>query len=551
MMGQRGPGAKPTIKTSKATPQGHLFEAPPPVNRQQPWEEPDLSRAERLIKFIETLPVTSGMLAGQNMRLRTWQKQDIIAPIYRTNSTGKRVVRTALVTMPRKNGKTALAAALALAHLVGPEAELRGQVYSAASDRDQAAIIFRELEAIITAIPELAQRCNIQRFAKRIEDTETGSIYQALSADGRKAHGLSASFVVYDELAQASGRALYDNLVTSTGARAEPLMVVISTQSSDPHHIMSELVRYGMQVRDGEIEDPTFCPVIYAAGMEDDPWDESTWFASNPALGDFRSIEEMRQFAAQAKRIPAREAAFRNLYLNQPVDVEQRFISSADWDACGGLVDPELLRGRPCWAGLDLSSTTDLTALVLYFPEDDGALLSWFWVPGDNLDLREEKDKVPYRTWAKNGLIEAPTGRAINRRAIAFRLAAIASTYDLKGVAYDRWRIEDLKAILADEGIELPLVAWGQGFRDMGPAVDVLEAAVLDTNIRHGGHPVLTWNCANAVVQLDPAGARKISKQKSIERVDGIVALTMAVGLHAREPKPMEYDFSRPLVLTV
>ena len=357
--------------------------------------------------------------------------------------------------------------------------------------------------------------------------------------------------MVYDELAQAANRHLYDNLVTSTGARAEPLMVVISTQSSDPHHIMSELVDYGCQVRDGIIKDPTFCPVIYSAPTEADPWDEATWFECNPALGDFRSLEEMRQFANQAKRIPAREAAFRNLYLNQAVDAEQRFIASGDWEACGGKVGPAALRGRPCWAGLDLASTTDLTSLVLYFPDDGGAVLSYFWVPAESLDAREDRDRVPYRTWVDKGFMEATPGRAINKRAIAFRLAELASLFDMKGVAFDRWRIEDLKVILDEEGIELPLVAWGQGFKDMGPAVDAMEAAILDAQIQHGGNPVLTWNAANVVIQLDPSGARKISKQKSIERVDGMVALAMAIGLHAREPGPMEYDFDRPLVLTV
>jgi phage terminase large subunit-like protein len=361
---------------------------------------------------------------------------------------------------------------------------------------------------------------------------------------------LSPSFAIYDEIAQAPNRTLYDNLSTGTGARKEPLMVVISTQSSDPTHIMSELVDYGYQVRDGVIQDPTFHATIYEAPADADPWDEKVWHACNPALGDFRSIEEMRQFAAQAQRIPAKEATFRALYLNQRVDAEERFISSTDWDACGDTVDIESLRGRPCWAGLDLSSTQDLTALVLYFPDDEGAILPFFWVPGDRLGEREDQDRVPYRTWAKQGFIEALPGRAIDKTSVAFRLAQIASTYDLQAVAYDRWRIEDLQKILDDEGIVIPLKPWGQGFKDMGPAVDALETEILEGRLRHGGHPVLRWNTANAVVTTDPAGARKIAKDRSRERVDGLVALVMAIGLYSREPGPIQYNFDRPFVIS-
>lgn len=549
-MGKRGPGAKPVEKAPAKSGQLSLWgtTAPRKEKTQFPWEKRGLSRAARVIAFLEFLPITSGMHAGKKFKLRPWQKK-IIEGIYATGKNGKRIVRQALFTVPRKNGKSQIASGLALAHLVGPEAESRGQVFSAASDRDQASIIFREMKAIILAVPEFAQRVIIRDFGKQIEDTVTGSTYIALSSDARKAHGLSPSFMVYDELAQAPNRHLYDNLTTGTGARAEPLMVVISTQSSDPHHVMSELTEYGRKVRDGLISDPTFYPAIYEAPADADPWDEAVWHDCNPALGDFRSLEEMRQFAAQAKRIPAKEAAFRNLYLNQAVDPDQRFISSGDWEACAGAVDLASLRGRPCWGGLDLSSTTDLTALVLYFPEDGGAVLPFFWVPGDNIEAREDRDRVPYGLWSRQKHIEALPGRAIDKLAVALRLGELSGMFDIQGVAYDRWRIEDLKKILADEGIDITLKDWGQGFKDMGPAVDALETAILEGKLQHGGHPVLTWCCSNAVVQVDPAGARKIAKDKSLDRVDGLVALCMAIGLHAREPKPQVVDFSRPIFL--
>jgi len=533
-MGLRGKGAK---KRS----------AEPVKFGPHPWEKKGLSRIARVISFIETLPVTAGAHAGRKFILRPWQKA-IVRGIYAGGKAGRKV-RTTLITLPRKNGKTALAAGLALCHLLGPESEKRGQVFSAAADREQAAIIFREMEAIILGVPWMEARCNIQRFAKVIEDQETGSTYKALSSDAKTKHGLSASFVVYDELAQAPNRELYDVLATSTAARKEPLMVVISTQSSDPNHVMSELVEYGRKVLDGVVADETFLPVIYEAPPDADVWDEKIWHECNPALGDFRSLEEMKQFAAQAKRIPAREAVFRNLYLNQPVDPEQRFIASADWDACAGQVELEPLRGQRCWGGLDLSSTQDLTALVLYFP-DSGAVLCWFWAPGDALRDKEHKDKAPYPLWHRQGSLEAFPGRAIDKTSIVRRLAEIASEYDLQGIAYDRWRMADLKKSLADEGIELPMADWGQGYKDMGPAVDELERLILDAKLRHGGHPVLTWCCSNAIVTVDPAGARKIDKGKSIDRVDGMVALAMAVGLHAREPGPKVYDFSGDMVLS-
>ncbi len=539
-MGLRGPGAKP-VKVS-------VEESEEAAEATPPWEAPGLDRAERVIAFIETMPITAGAHAGRRFKVRDWQAE-MIRRLYRTDD-GRRTVRQALITMGRKNGKTQLAAALALAHLVGPEAEPRGQVFSAAADRTKAAIIYNEMKAMALACPALAGRLIVRDFQKHLEDAITGSTYQALSADAKTKHGLSPNFVIYDELAQAPNRKLFDVLATSTAARAEPLMVVISTQSSDPHHVMTELVDYGRQIEGGVFADPTFEAVIYAADPDADPWDEATWHAANPALGDFRSIEEMRASAEQAKRIPAREAAFRNLYLNQPVDAEQRFIAGADWDACAAAVDPEALRGRPCWGGLDLSSTSDLTALVLYFPEDRGAVLPFFWVPGDRLAEREDRDRVPYRTWREAGLIEAPPGRAIDGLAIVRRLAEIASAYKVEGIAFDRWRMADLRKLLNEEGIELPLIDYGQGFKDMAPAVAALEAAILDRRIAHGGHPVLRWNASNAVVVADPAGNQKLDKDRSRERIDGLVALAMALGLHARQPAQQQLDFTRPLVLS-
>ncbi len=340
-MGQRGPGAA-KLQTA----------ARKPRRKTLPWRKRALSRPGRVVAFLEFLPVTAGPLAGTKLRVRDWQRE-IIEGIYGPAADdGRRTVRTALLTTPRKNGKTQLAAGLALCHLLGPEAEQRGQVYSAAADREQAALIFNEMVAMILKTPELAARVNIKQFNRRIEDLETGSLYAALSADARKAHGLNTSFFVYDELAQARDRNLYDSLNTSVGGRAEPLGIVISTQSPDARHVMSELVDYAEQVRDGLVDDPSFFPCVYAAPEDADPWSEETWHACNPALGDFRSLEEMRVTAARAQRIPALETSFRNLYLNQRVEADERFIAAADWHACDAPVDAAALAGRACWGGL-------------------------------------------------------------------------------------------------------------------------------------------------------------------------------------------------------
>lgn len=527
-MGLRGPGAARMKAAREAV----------AANPKRPkWLNKKLTRAQRVAVFLEALPITSGPLAGTKMKLRPWQRQ-IVDAIYAVDDAGNRYVRTALITLPRKNGKTGLAAGLALAHLLGPEAEARGQCFSAASDRNQSGLIFAEMEAIIEEVPEFAARCNIQRFHKTIEVLSgegKGSVYAALSADAKKAHGLNVSFAIYDELAQAPNRSLYDNLTTGTGGRAEPLVVVISTQSADPLHVMSELVDYGRQVNEGVVEDRAFHATIYAAPEDADPWSEATWYACNPALGDFRSLEEMRSAAAQAQRLPAREPAFRNLYLNMRIEAEERFIRAAEWDACAEPVDIEKLRGRRCFGGLDLGSTRDLSSLVLTFPDDEGGydVVPFFWVPKDNLLAREEIDKVPYWTWsnAKPPLIEAAPGAAMDHSWIVHRLGELATMFQIEAVAFDRWRIEDFKRQLADEGIDVKLVEHGQGYKDMAPAVDFMETLLIQKKLRHGGHAVLRWNARNAVVTRDPAGNRKLDKDRSREKIDGLAALAMSLGI--------------------
>lgn len=497
---------------------------------------------QRVTGFIERLTHTAGPAAGSPFQLRDWQRDTVLKPIYDpVDEHGLRKVRTAFISMPRKQGKTELAAALSLYHLAA-DGEQAAQVYSAAADRAQAALIFNAAATMIRNDPELAEIFGVVDSQKRIVHYASGSFYQAISSESRTKHGFNASAIIYDELAQAPNRDLWDVLTTSTGARAQPLTIVISTAGNDRSTIMKELYDYAIQVRDGVIKDETFVPVIFEAPEDADPWDEKTWYACNPALGDFRSLDEMRTFADRAKRIPALENVFRNLYLNVWVTAESRWLSSDAWDSCAEEPDVYELEGQPCYAGLDLSSTTDLTALVLAFPADDGFdIASHFFAPEDGLDERVRRDRVPYDVWARQGFLTLTPGASVDKSWVLGRCAEILERFDLRALAYDSWRIADLQAIASREGIELPFTAFGQSFRAMAPAVDEVERLVLDGRLRHGGNPVLTWNCSNVLIEHDSSGNRKMSKRKSTGRIDGMVALAMAIA-EAEKQEQDDYD---------
>jgi phage terminase large subunit-like protein len=487
---------------------------------------------------VNSLPCTAGPFAGTNLKLRPWQTRFIKA-VYRTNKQGKRAVRTAVLSVARKNGKTQLAAALCLAHLSGPEAEPRGECYAVACTRFQAGRIFNEAVAIITKTPWLNDRINIVRFRKELEDLENGSTFDVLSADVAPVHGLSPSFVCYDELAQVPSRALYDALGTALGGRAQPLMLVISTQAARDEAPMSELIDYGLRIQRGEITDPGFHLTLYSAPAEADPWKLATWKIANPALGDFRSLEDVKRLALQAQRMPAAELSFRGLILNQRCDATPQFLNMATWKACGDQPCNTNLKGRPVYAGLDLAASRDLTALVLVFADDSGDfdVVPYCWLPGETLQEREDEDHMPYRVWAQQGHLLTFPGRTTDPRVVVTKIAELHGIYNIRALAFDRWRIEDIRRELAAIGCNVELVPFGQGYKDLSPAVDVLERLVEEGKLRHGNHPVLAMAAGNAKVELDAAGNRKISKRRSIGRIDPLLALTMALGIAAR-PTP-------------
>jgi phage terminase large subunit-like protein len=529
-MGARGPGAKPVKRPAP----GAIRAAKP--SRGRPGGQ---TRAGRLIAWLETLIVPSGAHAGRKCVVRPWQR-DILEAVYGTDATGARPVRLALLSMARKNGKTGLVAALALAHLCGPEAVRGGQVLSGAADRAQAALVYGAMRAMALASPELAARLIFRDFAKTIEDVATGSTYTALSSDAKKAHGMSPSFWIADEVAQWRGRDLLDALRTGTGAHAEPLGIVISTRSPDPDNPLEELIQYHEQVRAGIVEDGTFRGFVYSAPLDADPWIEETWRAANPALGDFRSLEDVRVLVAQAKRLPSQESAFRAYVLNQPIAVDDRWIGPADWDACAGEPEPS----GPCYGGLDLSAgPADLTALALFWPES-GALRVWAFLPAASMETKAREDRAPYQQWRAAGHVIEMPGRAIDRAWLGQWIARQTEGLELHGVASDRWGLEGLKVELEREGISLPLEPHGAGFRDVSPSMAAFEARVLDGKLAHGGNPLLRWAAANSAIEMDPAGNRKLSKLRSRGRIDPIVAAIYAVGLAARQAAPASYEFT-------
>lgn len=511
-------------------------------------------RVRRIIQFIENLTVPSGKGAGKPFKLRPFQKK-FIQDVYGPEKADIRIVRRAILAMGRKNGKSVLTAALALVHLVGPEAVINGEIYSAANDREQAALIFKYAAQIVRGTPELLEYVKIVDSTKTMICFLNGSIYRAVSAEAGTKFGLNPTVVIYDELAQAKNRDLYDALDTSMAARLEPLFIVISTQSNDPQHILSQLIDDGLSGNDHTTVCHLYAVPDDAENVFDDP---KIWKLANPALGDFRSLPEMRTAAKRAKRMPSFETAFRNLYLNQRVDATAPLISRADWEACVA-EKPQLEAGEKVYLGLDLSSKTDLTSLIAVSAEDGDRVCAWFWKPGETLREHITRDRVPYDVWKKDGWLDTSPGRSIDYDFVADKVAELSRDYEIVGMAYDRWGIANFLQSCRRIGLDayedtkeekrrgaLRIVAWGQGFRDMAPAIDALEVSILERRFKHDGNPCLRWNIANAIAVSDPAGNRKLDKSKARFRIDGAVALAMALGLKSRdlaeEEKPSAYE---------
>lgn len=470
--------------------------------------------------ITEMCRVPEGALVGQPVDLRDWQRE-IIKGIYDTPT------RRAIISFGRKNGKTALSAFLLLLHLCGPEAKANSQLYSAAQSREQASILFSLAAKVVRMSPDLSAYVTVRDTAKELLCPELGSKYRALSAEASTAYGLSPIFVVHDELGQVKGprSELYDALETASGAQDAPLSIIISTQAPTDADLLSLLVEDAKTGLDPEVK-----LWLYAASEDSDPFSDEAIKQANPAFGDFQNPKEIRAIAETARRMPSAENGYRNLVLNQRVNMSSPFVSRNVWESNAGLPDMAAFDGD-VYMGLDLSSQHDLTAVVAVAKKDGlWHVLPTFFAPQDGVKDRAHRDRVPYDLWADQGFLQLTPGKTVDYDHVAQWLAEFCADNNVVSVQFDRWRIDVFKAALGRIGVELPLLPFGQGFRDMTPALDAMESELVEGRIRHGGNPVMNMCANNAVAVKDPAGNRKLDKSKATGRIDGLVAMAMAMG---------------------
>lgn len=488
-----------------------------------------LTRGQRNVAWIESYcRIPEGKDVGKPVRLRPWQAKEVLK-IYDNPARTRR----AIISFGRKNAKTTLAAFLLLLHTCGPEARPNSQLNSAAQSKEQAAILFKLAAKIVRMSPDLSGVVVIRDTIKELFCPELGTLYKALSADAATAYGLSPVFIVHDELGQVKGphSELYDALETAVGAHEDPLSIVISTQAPTDADLLSVLIDDALAGAD-----PKVVLSLYTAEMSLDPFGEKAMRQANPAFGDFLNAELVKGMAEDARRMPARESQYRNLVLNQRVEATSPFISRSIWEACGDDPGP-LDEDTPLYGGLDLSEVQDLTALVLVGRQGPKwGVWPTFWLPKEGLALKSQKDRVPYDLWEKSGHLQAAPGKTIDYQWVAAEIYRLDRTYNMRKIAFDRWNFRHLKPWLIEAGfteerIEELFEEFGQGFQSMSPALRELEGEIINARLAHGNHPVLNMCMANAVVQSDPAGNRKLSKAKSSGRIDGAVALTMAIGV--------------------
>ena len=489
------------------------------------------SLAERAITFINMLKHTKGSWYGKNFDLLPWQS-DIISDIFGTvKENGYRQYNTAYIEIPKKQGKSELAAAVAL-YLLAGDGEWGVEIYGCAADRQQASIVFDVACQMVEQCPALKKRIKPIMSQKRLVYTPLNSFYQVLSAESFTKHGLNVHGVVFDELHAQPNRALFDVMTHGSGdARKQPLFFLITTAGTDRNSICWEVHQKAKDILEGRKHDRSFYPVIYGADENDDWSSEAVWYKANPSLGVTVDIDKLYTAYESAKENPAEENLFRQLRLNQWVKQSVRWMPMDAWDKCDFAVDPEALKGRECYGGLDLSSSTDITAFVLVFPpkdEDDKyIILPYFWIPEDTIDVRVRRDHVPYDTWLGRGQVIATEGNVIHYGYIEKFIEELGKKYHIKEIAFDRWGAVQMTQNL--EGMGFTVVPFGQGFKDMSPPTKELMKLVLEQKIAHGGNVPLRWMMDNVFVRTDPAGNIKMDKEKSTERIDGAVATVMAL----------------------
>ncbi len=494
----------------------------------------DKSAADFAVTFIECLCHTKGTWAGKPFILLPWQEKIIRDVFGILKPNGYRQFNTAYIEIPKKNGKSELAAGVALLLTCG-DFEERAEVYGCAADRQQASIVFEVAADMVRMCPALSKRVKILASSKRLIYLPTNSIYQVLSADAYSKHGFNVHGVVFDELHTQPNRKLFDVMTKGSGdARMQPLYFLITTAGTDTHSICYETHQKAKDILEGRKIDPTFYPVIYGADEGDDWTDPEVWKKANPSLGKTIGIDKVVAACESAKQNPGEENAFRQLRLNQWVKQEVRWMPMSVWDACAFPVDESDLEGRVCYGGLDLSSTTDITAFVLVFPPKDPEdedekfiFLPYFWIPEENMEKRVLKDHVPYDVWVRQGFLQTTEGNVIHYGFIEKYIENLGNRFNIREIAFDRWGAVQMVQNL--EGMGFTVVPFGQGFRDMSPPTKELMRLSLIRRVAHGGNPVLRWMMDNVFIRRDPAENIKPDKEKSTEKIDGVVASIMGL----------------------
>ncbi|MGE9883658.1 terminase large subunit [Blautia obeum] len=518
-----------------------------PTRFMLPTSHYDKAKADRAVKFIENLCHTKGKWAGKRFWLLPWQEQLIRDIFGIVKPDGNRQFRTAFVEICKKVGKSELAAAIAL-YLLYADNEPSAEVYGAAADRQQASIVFDVARQMVEMSPALMKRSKLMSATKRIVNYGNAGFYQVLSAEVGSKHGFSISGLVFDEIHTQPNRQLYDVLTKySSDARQNPLHFIITTAGNDRNSIAFELHTKAIDILEGRRVDPTFYPVVYGLKDDEDWEDEANWYKVNPSLGYTVDIERLRDAYREAKQNPADEITFKWLRMNMWVSSTTSWIPDTIFMKGNEPIDMRLLEGRDCYAGLDLSSTGDITALVLIFPpknvDEKYILVPYFWVPEETIPQRVKANSVPYEVWEKQGHLMATEGNVIHYDFIEKFICDLAEKYHILEIAVDRWNATHMIQNLEDAGFTM--VPFGQGFASMSTPTKEFYRLLMEGQIIHAGHPVLRWMAGNVVIETDAAENIKVTKAKSKEKIDGIVASIMALDRCLRnlgEPQGSVYD---------
>ena len=490
----------------------------------------DEDAAQIAIDFFSLLKHSKGEWAGQVIRLEPWQQFVAWELFGWKREDGTRRYRTSYLEVARKNGKSTMGAGIGN-YLLVADGEPGAEVYSAATKRDQARITHSEATRMVKASPALRRR--IRCFKDNLHIPDTASKYEPLSSDYNSLDGLNIHGAIVDEIHAHKTRDLWDVLETSTGSRRQPLMFAITTAGFDRQSLCFQLHEYTEKVLESLVEDDSFFGMIFSLDQDDDWQDEGCWSKANPNLGVSKYLDDMRRKAKRAREMPSALNAFLRKELNVWTQSETKWMPMEHWRACGKHVDAAGLRGRTCYGGLDLSSNIDISAFVLVFPPqiegEDYQVLCRFWIPEESMIERSRRDRVPYDAWVRQGYIEATPGNVIDYDFILAQIDEDAQAYDIQEIAFDRWGATRIQSQLMERGGDEWLVQFGQGFRSMSPPMKDLEKLVLGHQLAHGNNPVLGWMADNLVARQDPAGNIKPDKEKSREKIDGMVALIMAL----------------------